>query len=137
MDSKKPTSRAQGHPTLALLEQIKDQLLLVAEGQDRQTRVLEDIRRTIDGFTSGGASFNSHQTDPFSLAYISIIAPALAGVMKKAGDELSLPEILKGAILLSREALDELGAYRSVREGKDYLQDQLSTINDPWKKKQD
>ena len=65
----------------------------------------------LNGFTSGGASFNGYLPDAFTSAYLSVLAPVVA--QKLMNDDLGFEEIMKGGTVLSRQLLEELSAYRS------------------------
>jgi len=86
----------------------------------------------LNGFTSGGASFNGYLPDAFTSAYLSVLAPVVAQKLMK--DDLGFEEIMKGGTVLSRQLLEELGAYRSEQEGKDIVSSLTELLKDPWKK---
>ena len=86
----------------------------------------------LNGFTSGGASFNGYLPDAFTSAYLSVLAPVVA--QKLMRDDLGFEEIMKGGTVLSRQLLEELGAYRSEQEGKDIVSSLTELLKDPWKK---
>ena len=86
----------------------------------------------LNGFTSGGASFNGYLPDAFTSAYLSVLAPVVAQKLIK--DDLGFEEIMKGGTVLSRQLLEELGAYRSEQEGKDIVSSLTELLKDPWKK---
>jgi len=118
--------------------QNQTDLLILAELRSLNAQVaksnefLSDLHYLLNGFTSGGASFNGYLPDAFTTAYLTVLSPVLAERLKK--EDLCLEEIMKGGTLLSRQLLDELSAYRSEQEGKDVLSDALELLNDPWKK---
>ena len=84
----------------------------------------------MNGYTSGGASFNGYLPDSFLTAYISILGPALS--QKMAVGESDLEEMMKGATILAKRLLEELAAYRTEQEGTDVLKEALSFLKDPW-----
>ncbi len=86
----------------------------------------------LNGFTSGGASFNGYLPDAFTSAYLSVLAPVVAQKLIK--DDLGFEEIMKGGTVLSRQLLEELGAYRSEQEGKDVVSSLTELLKDPWNK---
>ena len=86
----------------------------------------------LNGFTSGGASFNGYLPDAFTSAYLSVLAPVVAQKLMK--DDLGFEEIMKGGTVLSRQLLEELSAYRSEQEGKDVVSSITELLNDTWKK---
>jgi len=86
----------------------------------------------LNGFTSGGASFNGYLPDAFTSAYLSVLAPVVA--QKLMRDDLGFEEIMKGGTVLSRQLLEELGAYRSEQEGKDVVSSLTELLKDPWNK---
>jgi hypothetical protein len=91
---------------------------------------LTDLQELVNGFTSGGASFNAYLIDPLTQAYLAILGPLLAERLSAEQPELS--EVMKGATLLARQLVDELAAYRSQRSSYDYLEEQTELLNDPW-----
>jgi hypothetical protein len=94
---------------------------------------LRQVRSLLDGFTSGGASFNAYQVDQLTAAYLAIIGPLVAARLAAPGQPTDLPQVLKGAVLMAKTLTEELAAYRSQRQSFDYLESQTEFINDPWK----
>lgn len=102
--------------------------------QQQQSAALEQIARLLDGFTGGGASFNAYQVDQLTAAYLAIMGPLLAARLAAPGQPTALEAMFKGALIMAKQMLEEMGAYRSQRAGADYLESQAEFINDPWKK---
>jgi hypothetical protein len=102
----------------------------------KHSKALDEVRDLLNGFTGGGASFNAYQTDALTSAYLSIVGPLMAARLAAPGQPTNLPEMLKGSLMLAKTLLEELAAYRSQRQGIDYLEDQAALINDPWSKPQ-
>lgn len=102
----------------------------------KHSKALDEMRDLLNGFTSGGASFNAYQTDALTSAYLAIVGPLVAARLAAPGQPTSLPEVLKGSLMMAKGLLEELAAYRSQRQGLDYLEDQAGLINDPWSKPQ-
>ena len=117
---------------LSELKTIASQISLLTEHQKQLTSQVSDLVYLLNGFTSGGASFNGYLPDAFVTAYLSVLGPVVAEKLKK--QDIGLEEIMKGGTLLARRLLEELSAYRSEQEGKDVLSDALELLDDPWKK---
>jgi hypothetical protein len=101
--------------------------------QNQMGEQLSQLRSLVDGFTSGGASFNAYQTDPLTTAYLAIMGPLVAARLAAPGQPTALPQVMKGSLMMAKELINELSAYRSQRQGIDYLEEQTAFINDPWK----
>ena len=119
---------------LAELQTTNRLLIKQLEGQRAQADQLNDLTYLINGFTSGGASFNAYQCDQMTLAYLALMGPLLAQRMDMGASNIH--ELIKGGTLLARQLVDELGAYRSQQGSFDYLEEQTELINDPWKGEQ-
>ena len=117
---------------LSELKSLNAQLSLLTESQKQLNTQLSDLVYLVNGFTSGGASFNGYLPDAFVTAYLSVLGPVLAERFKK--QDIGLEEMMKGGTLLARRLLEELSAYRSEQEGKDVLSDALELLDDPWQK---
>lgn len=99
----------------------------------KHSKALDEVRDLLNGFTGGGASFNAYQTDALTSAYLSIVGPLVAARLAAPGQPTNLPEVLKGSLMMAKQLLEELAAYRSQRQGLDYLESQGELLNDPWK----
>lgn len=119
---------------LAELQTTNRLLIKQLEGQRAQADQLNDLTYLINGFTSGGASFNAYQCDQMTLAYLALMGPLLAQRMDMGASNIN--ELIKGGTLLARQLVDELGAYRSQQGSFDYLEEQTELINDPWQGQQ-
>ncbi len=102
----------------------------------KHSKALDEVRDLLNGFTGGGASFNAYQTDALTSAYLAIVGPLVAARLAAPGQPTNLPEVLKGSLMMAKALLEELAAYRSQRQGQDYLESQAELINDPWSKPQ-
>jgi hypothetical protein len=100
--------------------------------QELMSRQLQELVYLVNGFTSGGASFNGYLPDAFVSAYLSILGPVLAH--KIQDDEIGLEEMMKGGTMLARRLLEELSAYRSEQETRDVLSNALELMDDPWER---
>jgi hypothetical protein len=100
--------------------------------QEHIMQQLQDLLYLINGFTSGGASFNGYLPDAFVSAYLSILGPVLAH--KIQNDDIGLEEMMKGGTMLARRLLEELSAYRSEQGARDVLSDALELLDDPWQR---
>lgn len=141
MISMNPISPKGGHlsanPQVQVLDALDRSVRLLErliEQQQRLSGQIRDLQQLINGFTGGGSSFNAYQLDPFTAAYIGVLAPVIADQLRHAAqtEGMDINELMKGGIVLSRQLLDELAAYRSQREARDYLEEQMSLISDPW-----
>ena len=119
-----------GDAVLAELKKITAQLVKQNQTQEKLLKSVQNLEYLVNGYTSGGASFNGYLPDSFLTAYISILGPALS--QKMAVGESDLEEMMKGATILAKRLLEELAAYRSEQEGTDVLREALSFLKDPW-----
>tara|TARA_R100001510_G_scaffold38492_1_gene34865 strand:- start:73 stop:477 length:405 start_codon:yes stop_codon:yes gene_type:complete len=119
-----------GDPVIAELKKITAQLSKQNQTQEQLLKSIQNLEYLVNGFTSGGASFNGYLPDSFLSAYISILGPALS--QKMAVGETDLEEMMKGATILAKRLLEELAAYRTEQEGTDVLKEALSFLKDPW-----
>ena len=79
---------------------------------------LSDISYLVNGFTSGGSSLNGYLPDAGTLAYLSLMGPAIARHLDKT---TGVEEILKGGVELSRRFTEEYAAYQSEQQPKDLI----------------
>lgn len=110
-----------------LLEAIKGSNALLAQLARQNSAInqqLAELLELVNGFTSGGASFSAYQSDAFTSAYMAIIGPLVAAQLANRGGNFD--ELTKGAILMARQVLEELSAYRSTRGPADYLEEQAA-----------
>ena len=119
-----------GDPVIAELKKITAQLVKQNQTQEKLLKSVQNLEYLVNGYTSGGASFNGYLPDSFLTAYISIHGPALS--QKMAVGESDLEEMMKGATILAKRLLEELAAYRTEQEGTDVLKEALSFLKDPW-----
>ena len=119
-----------GDPVIAELKKINAQLVKQNQTQEKLLKSVQNLEYLVNGYTSGGASFNGYLPDSFLTAYISILGPALS--QKMAVGQSDLEEMMKGATILAKRLLEELAAYRSEQEGTDVLREALSFLKDPW-----
>jgi|TARA_Y100001938_G_scaffold31775_1_gene43429 hypothetical protein len=119
-----------GDPVIAELKKITAQLVKQNQTQEKLLKSVQNLEYLVNGYTSGGASFNGYLPDSFLTAYISILGPALS--QKMAVGESDLEEMMKGATILAKRLLEELAAYRTEQEGTDVLKEALSFLKDPW-----
>ena len=119
-----------GDPVIAELKKITAQLVKQNQTQEKLLKSVQNLEYLVNGYTSGGASFNGYLPDSFLTAYISILGPALS--QKMAVGESDLEEMMKGATILAKRLLEELAAYRTEQEGADVLKEALSFLKDPW-----
>lgn len=114
--------------TLTELQRTNALLAELLKQQTTTNKALGEIHYLVNGFTSEGSSFQAHQIDQFTAAYLAVLGPLVAG--RLAQDPMSLPEMMKGAAVLSKQLLEELAAYRSERSGLDLLEDMAAGIRD-------
>lgn len=118
--------------SLAQLMRLNSTMDALVTLMQANAKNVEEIKDTLNGFTSGGASFGAYQTDPFTTAYLSILGPMLAF---RLGGELQnklIPELLKAGAPLARDVLEELAAYRQQQLGRDTLENMVGAVRDPW-----
>jgi hypothetical protein len=120
-----------------LLQRISMQLGDLTELLEDHFRGLHDqiapIAHDVDGFTNSGASFGAYQVDAYTQAYLSLLGPLLAVRLQQELGTRDISELMKAAAPLTRDALEELGAYRETQQGRDALSNALSTMGDVWK----
>ena len=119
-----------GDAVLSELKKITAQLVKQNQTQEKLLKSVQNLEYLVNGYTSGGASFNGYLPDSFLTAYISILGPALS--QKMAVGESDLEEMMKGATILAKRLLEEHAAYRTEQEGTDVLKEALSFLKDPW-----
>lgn len=136
-EGREAISSSEGHADRLVLEELRQlnktlgfilQRLDVQHNQ--QSKALDEVRDLLNGFTSGGASFNAYQTDALTSAYLSIVGPLVAARLAAPGQPTSLPEVLKGSLMMAKQLLEELAAYRSQRQGLDYIESQTELLKD-------
>lgn len=113
----------------SLVAQVSEQ-----EATQRQLAAsLTNIERLLEGFTSGGSSFQAYQVSPLTLVYASILGPILGdridGTTPK-GDGY-LDEMTKGAAVMARRLLRTLDSYQGDRGIIDYLEANCGDIKPP------
>ncbi len=86
-----------GDPVIAELKKITAQLVKQNQTQEKLLKSVQNLEYLVNGYTSGGASFNGYLPDSFLTAYISILGPALS--QKMAVGESDLEEMMKGATI--------------------------------------
>jgi hypothetical protein len=122
---------------LSELTRIREQLSALlalghqqGERQEQIARSLADVARLLEGFTSGGSSFQAYQVSPLVMVYAAILGPILGdridGTRPKEGDYLE--EMTKGAAVLARQLLRTLDAYQGERGALDYLEANFGDI---------
>lgn len=125
---------------LSELTRIREQLgVLVThaqrqgEQQERIAKSLADVARLLEGFTSGGSSFQAYQVSPMVMVYAAILGPILGdridGMRPKDGDYLE--EMTKGAAVMASQLLRTLDAYQNERGVRDYLEANCGDIKPP------
>jgi len=120
---------------LGELRTITPMLERLVVQQASQLAYLDSIQANVDGFTNGGASFGAYQTDPYTNAYLAVLGPMLAiRLQSELGNKL-IPELMKAGAPLARDMLEELAAYREQQFGRDILENEMSTVRDPWNEK--
>lgn len=117
--------------TLSEIQRSNNYLSEILQQLARANKTLADLQYLVNGFTSEGSSFQAHQVDQFTSAYIAVLGPLVARRM--AQDPMPLPEMMKGAAVLAKQFLEELAAYRSERSGLDLLEDMAAGLRDPFK----
>ena len=144
MDSSSPTQKTLQpgpQPTeLTELTRIREALVNLAATATRQEECqrklahsVADLTRLLEGFTSGGASFQAYQVSPMVLVYAAILGPILGdridGDRNKQGDYLD--EMTKGAAVMAQRLLRVLDQYQGERGFLDYLESSCADLNTP------
>jgi hypothetical protein len=115
---------------MLVLEGLLTQLLERAASTDRDANTLVNL---LEGFTNNGSSFGAYQVDAFTQAYLSLLGPLLAVRLNKELGDRSVPMLMKAVAPLTRDALEELAAYRETQLGRDVLANAMGTVaSDPW-----
>lgn len=131
--TKTPQSPSEAELWSRLLESLAGTNDLLAQLARQNTAIgkqVQELLALLRGFTSDGASFLAYQSDSLTTAYLAVIGPLIAGQLAQRGGNLD--ELTKGAVLMARQLLEELAAYRSTQGAADYLEEQLHAIHDPW-----
>jgi hypothetical protein len=126
-----PALVARLEQRMLAVQNLLEQLLERAASTDRDANTLVGL---LEGFTNNGSSFGAYQVDAYTQAYLSLLGPLLA---VRLNDELrthTIADLMKACAPLTRDALEELGAYRETQLGRDVLANAMGTISsDPWK----
>ena len=104
-------------------EAVVEELKALNTKIDKLLKIQTEQLYVLNGFTSGGSSFNGYVTDPMTTAYLSVLGPVLA--VRLNNQDIDLTELMKGSIMLSNQVLEELNAYRSEQGGKDLVKKSL------------
>lgn len=122
MTTKKQSEKNDHQLLIDILQETKhngEYLRLIA-------KATEDLRYLVNGFTSGGVSFNGYIPDTATLAYLLLAGPALA---RKLDNVRGIEEILKGMVHLSSQVTEEYSAYQEQQQQKDILSNALEFLN--------
>jgi hypothetical protein len=135
-----PLPGAQTIPLPALVMRLEQRMLAV---ESLLTQLLERVRASegsidelvsiLNGFTNGGSSFGAYQVDAYTQAYLSLLGPLLAVRLNEELKNRPIEDLMKACAPLTRNALEELGAYRETQLGRDVLANAMgTTAADPW-----
>ena len=114
---------------LAQLHELTKQLAATNQLQQQMLAELRELSSTVRGFTNDGASLTAYVPDAMTIAFLSILGPTFAARLN-ANPEMSEVEVQKAAVVLSRQILEELAAYRSSQEGKDIAREALRFLSE-------
>jgi hypothetical protein len=121
------------------LEGISDHLELqsaklteIADGQREALERLKSLDISIDNFTDSGASLRTFQIDQYTTGYLSLLGPLLSVKLNKEIGGRSISDVMKACAPLTRDALEEMGAYRQAQQGRDLLANTAGTMGDAW-----
>lgn len=115
------------------LEFQSAQLTAIAGNQHEMLERLKSLDINIDGFTNSGASFGAYQIDQYTMAYLTMLGPLLSVKLYKELGTMKIPDVMKAVAPMTRDALEEMGAYRQSQAGKDLLANAVGTMGDVWK----
>lgn len=131
-----PSSPAPETQPVASLPVLVSQLLLIVEEMHgdiiRLGEQTAELQACVIGFTNGGASFGAYQVDTYTMAYLNLLGPLLAARLNKELGERPISELMKACAPLTRDALEELAAYRDTQQTRDTLSNALAGVADPW-----
>ena len=115
---------------LGQVEDLLTQLLERAASTDREASTLVSL---LEGFTNNGSSFGAYQVDAYTQAYLSLLGPLLAVRLNEELKSRPIEDLMKACAPLTRNALEELDAYRETQLGRDVLANAMGTVaSDPW-----
>jgi len=115
---------------LERVEGLLTHLLERAASTDRDANTLVNL---LEGFTNNGSSFGAYQVDAYTQAYLSLLGPLLAVRLNEELKNRPIEDLMKACAPLTRNALEELGAYRETQLGRDVLANAMgTTAADPW-----
>jgi hypothetical protein len=132
-----PAPRATELTELSRIRESLANLAATATRQEECQRKLShavvDIARLLEGFTSGGASFQAYQVSPMVLVYAAILGPILGdridGMRPKTGEYID--EMTKGAAVMAQQLLRTLDQYQGERGFLDYLENTCADLSPP------
>ena len=116
---------------LAELRVTANQQLQMLQQNDAILAELQKLTYLVNGYTSGGAPARAYQPDQFLVAYLALVGPALGNRISKENHEPA--EVLKASILIARDLLEELNAYKQspvAMQGS--IESALANTQDPW-----
>jgi hypothetical protein len=114
------------------LEFQSAKLTEIADGQREVLERLRSLDANIDGFTNSGASFGAYQVDQYTMAYLTLLGPLLSIKLSKELGARPISDVMKACAPLTRDALEEMGAYRQAQQGRDLLANAAGTTGNPW-----
>ena len=115
------------------LEFQSAQLTAIAGNQHEMLQRLKSLDHNLEGFTNSGASFGAYQMDQYTMAYLTLLGPLLSVKLHKELGARPISDVMKAVAPMTRDALEEMGAYRQAQQGKDLLANVMGTAGDPWK----
>lgn len=114
------------------LEFQSAKLTEIADGQREVLECLKSLDVNIDGFTNSGASFGAYQMDQYTMAYLTLLGPLLSIKLSKELGARPISDVMKAVAPMTRDALEEMGAYRQAQQGRDLLANTVGTMANPW-----
>jgi hypothetical protein len=102
----------------------------IADTQREALDHLKSLDVNIDGFTDSGANLRTFQVDQYTTGFLSLLGPLLSVRLNKELGSRSIPDLIKACAPLTRDALEEMGAYRQAQAGRDLLANTAGTMGD-------
>ena len=114
------------------LQRQSEILEAIAGNQAEAVQRLQSLDVNLDKFTDSGACLRTFQVDQYTTGYLSLLGPLLSVKLNKELGSRSISDVMKACAPLTRDALEEMGAYRQAQQGRDLLANAAGTMGNPW-----